>query len=106
MFQIRGAVGVSALMLMSTPGWVAEPEAPAPEQTDAPLDEVVVSGEYPGPGLWKITRANDADHHVLWIVGDPPPIPKTPIQPPWLPASFAPHFPEAIFQRFASEGGR
>ena len=29
------------------------------------LDEVVVSGEQPGPGLWKVSRGN----HVLWILG-------------------------------------
>jgi hypothetical protein len=40
------------------------------------LDEVVVSGEYPGPGMWKVTRPDDAAGHVLWIVADPPPLPK------------------------------
>jgi hypothetical protein len=49
---------------------------PATAQDVEPLDEVVVSGEYPGPGLWKITRADDAGGHVLWIVGEPPPLPK------------------------------
>lgn len=41
----------------------------------APLEEVVVTGEYPGPGMWKITRPGD-DAHVMWIVGEPPPLPK------------------------------
>ncbi len=26
--------------------------------------------------MWKVTRADDAAGHVLWIVGDPPPLPK------------------------------
>jgi hypothetical protein len=43
---------------------------------DATLDEVVVSGEYPGPGMWKVTRPDDPAGHVLWIVADPPPLPK------------------------------
>ena len=51
-------------------------QAPATAQDVEPLDEVVVSGEYPGPGLWKITRADDASGHVMWIVGEPPPLPK------------------------------
>jgi hypothetical protein len=51
-------------------------EAPARAQDVEPLDEVVVSAEYPGPGLWKITRANDTAGHVMWIVGEPPPLPK------------------------------
>jgi TraB/PrgY/gumN family len=47
-------------------------QAPA----DPPLEEVVVTGEFPGPGMWKITRPGDAAGHELWIVGDPPPLPK------------------------------
>jgi hypothetical protein len=40
-----------------------------------PMEEVVVNGEFPGPGMWKVWRADDP-LHVLWIVGDPPPLPK------------------------------
>lgn len=43
---------------------------------DEPLEEVVVTGAFPGPGMWKVTRADDPAGHVLWIVGDPPPLPK------------------------------
>ncbi len=43
---------------------------------DAPLDEIVVTGEFPGPGMWKVTRAEDPANHVLWIVAEPPPLPK------------------------------
>jgi hypothetical protein len=78
MFLMRNAVGIGFLLLGAT-AWAADaetPRTPPDSQPEAPLDEVVVSGEYPGPGLWKITRANDADHHVLWIIGDPPPLPK------------------------------
>jgi hypothetical protein len=39
------------------------------------MEEVVVTGEFPGPGMWKVWRA-DEPAHVLWIVGDPPPLPK------------------------------
>ena len=51
--------------------------SPAVAQEDAavPMEEVVVSGEYPGPGMWKVTRAVP-DGHVLWIVGGPPPLPR------------------------------
>ncbi len=51
---------------------VALAQAPDP---DTPLEEIVVTGEYPGPGMWKVTRPGD-DSHVLWIIGDPPPLPK------------------------------
>lgn len=38
----------------------------------AVLETVVVSGEQPGPGLWKISK----DEHVLWILGTLSPLPK------------------------------
>ena len=45
-----------------------EPAAAEP----AVLEAVVVSGEQPGPGLWKVTR----NGHVLWILGTTRPLPK------------------------------
>jgi uncharacterized protein YbaP (TraB family) len=45
----------------------APPPAPA-----AVLETVVVSGEQPGPGLWKVTK----DDHVLWVLGTLAPLPK------------------------------
>jgi hypothetical protein len=41
---------------------------------DAPIEEVVVSGEYAGPGMWQVTHP-DHTGHTLWIVGEPPPLP-------------------------------
>src|SRR5262245_46032700 len=43
---------------------------------DPPMEEIVVSGEFAGPGMWKVTRADDTSGHTLWIIGDPPPLPK------------------------------
>ncbi len=43
--------------------------APSPE-------EILVTGEFPGPGMWKVTRADDPEQHTLWILGTPPPLPK------------------------------
>ena len=41
--------------------------------TDAPtLDTVLVTGEQPGPGLWKVSK----DDHVLWILGTWSPLPR------------------------------
>jgi hypothetical protein len=42
---------------------------------DAPMEEVIVHGEYAGPGMWKVTSADHPDH-VLWIVGEPTPMSK------------------------------
>jgi uncharacterized protein YbaP (TraB family) len=45
----------------------ADPADPTP-----PIEEVLVSGEHPGPGLWKVTHGT----HVLWIFGAINPAPK------------------------------
>jgi hypothetical protein len=68
------AVSAVALWVWFVPAWAQAPE-PIPGDSES-LDEVVVSGEYPGPGLWKITRSDDSSSHVMWIVGEPPPLPK------------------------------
>jgi hypothetical protein len=44
------------------------------------LSEVLVTGESPGPALWKVSKSTDAistdkREHVLWILGGPGPIP-------------------------------
>jgi hypothetical protein len=39
---------------------------------DEPLEEIIVTGEFAGPGMWRVSK----DEHSLWIVGDPPPLPK------------------------------
>jgi len=41
---------------------------------DQPLDEIVVTGEYAGPGMWQVTHP-DHPGHTLWIVGEPPLLP-------------------------------
>src|SRR5689334_9101464 len=33
------------------------------------IDEVLVAGEYPGPGLWKVSKQVEDGEHVLWIFG-------------------------------------
>ena len=73
MDRSRCAVSSVVLWLVLVPVWAQAPAATEPTEA---LDEVVVSGEYPGPGLWKITRADATDGHVLWIVGEPPPLPR------------------------------
>ena len=45
-------------------------------EPNEPIEEIVVTGEFPGPGLWKVTRPEDPAGHVLWIVGTPPALPK------------------------------
>ena len=73
MTTLRSLVWLGLWASLAMPAMAQEPAA---DPMDAnPMDEVVVTGEFPGPGMWKVTRA-EADGHVLWIVGDPPPLPK------------------------------
>jgi len=43
-------------------------EGTAPEE----LETVVVTGEVPGPGLWKVSK----DDHVMWVLANHAPLPK------------------------------
>lgn len=47
-----------------------------PAAAQEPIEEVLVTGQQPGPGLWQVTRPGDADGHVLWILGNYSPLPK------------------------------
>jgi TraB/PrgY/gumN family len=51
------------------------PAATTSIEADAP-EELLVTGEFPGPGMWRVMRADDPENHVLWILGSPPPLPK------------------------------
>jgi uncharacterized protein YbaP (TraB family) len=45
---------------------------PAESSPTATLEEVLVTGEQPGPGLWKVSSGD----HTLWILGSYAPLPK------------------------------
>ncbi len=59
------AYGVAALVAMSS-------LAPWAAAADGPADEVVVTGERPGPALWRVTRGD----HTLWLLGVLDPLPR------------------------------
>ncbi|HUQ10237.1 MAG TPA: TraB/GumN family protein [Steroidobacteraceae bacterium] len=64
-----------ALMLLAALGAVgaAEPDHPAALPAEPELQVVLVTGEQPGPALWKVSGNF---HHTLWILGDVSPLPK------------------------------
>lgn len=50
--------------LLATPAW-------AQTAADAPPEQILIVGQRPGPGLWKVSK----DDHVLWIFGTYSPLP-------------------------------
>jgi uncharacterized protein YbaP (TraB family) len=46
-------------------------EQPAPRLADGVLDQIVVTGEQPGPAMWKVSK----DGHTIWIMGSLTPLP-------------------------------
>jgi uncharacterized protein YbaP (TraB family) len=50
----------------------APPADPGTAQAPATLDEVLVTGERPGPGMWRVSKSG----HDLWILGTLEPLPK------------------------------
>ena len=48
------------------------PASPSAGEVPVVLETMAVSGEQPGPGLWKVSKGD----HVLWIVGTQTPLPQ------------------------------
>ncbi len=64
---------MAAALAQPTPTTDTTPEATtASAATVTTLETVLVSGEQPGPGMWKVSKGDN----VLWIVGIQTPIPK------------------------------
>lgn len=69
----------AATLLANSPvvGTALLPGAAAPAPLEStPIEEVLVTGQQPGPGLWKVTRPSAGNDHVLWILGTYGPLPK------------------------------
>lgn len=66
--MLRPRISVIATLLLA--GFASAQEQGA--ETDAPaMEEVLVTGEQPGPGLWKVSSGDN----VLWILGEVAPQP-------------------------------
>ncbi len=72
MFRFRLWCAVLGLSLASAALAQDPPAAVAAAPAEAPVMEtVLVTGEQPGPGLWKVSKGD----HVLWILGAWSPLP-------------------------------
>lgn len=59
------------MLMLLAGGAAAAASAAADESPDELLDEVLVTGERPGPAMWKVTHGNNT----LWIMGTLSPLP-------------------------------
>ena len=50
------------------------PDISHAQTSEEPLEEIIVTGEHAGPGMWQVTHP-DHPGHTLWIVGEPPLLP-------------------------------
>ncbi|MFL6710882.1 MAG: TraB/GumN family protein [Massilia sp.] len=64
--QLRAAV-LAALSICVAPAWAQQETA----QEAGPTEKILVVGQRPGPGLWKVSK----DDHVLWVFGTYSPLP-------------------------------
>lgn len=75
--RVSLVAGLLALAL-TMPAWpqskpASSSSSPTPSAVDAPLlQAVTVTGEQPGPGLWKVSKGD----HVMWVLGTVTPLPK------------------------------
>jgi len=65
--MVNRTIAAAALCLLAGAAWAQE-ETPAPV---ADTEQVLIVGQRPGPGLWKISKGD----HVLYVFGDYAPLP-------------------------------
>ena len=71
MGSIGAVIATGLAMILCINARAQEAVGPQPA-----IEEVLVTGQQPGPGLWKVTRPADGTDHVLWILGSYGPLPK------------------------------
>lgn len=77
---VSAVVPVLCLSLLTASAWAqTEPPQPATEPVagtaaapEVPPEQILVVGQKPGPGLWKVSK----DDHVMWVFGTYAPLPK------------------------------
>jgi hypothetical protein len=69
--KVRAGIATGLALFVCISALAADVVEPQPA-----IEEVLVTGHQPGPGLWKVTRPADGTDHVLWILGSYGPLPK------------------------------
>ena len=76
----RSLVVLSLCAMGAAPAWSQTEPPPAPTEQVEPMaagedvvtETILVAGQRPGPGLWKVSKGD----HVLWVFGTYSPLPK------------------------------
>ena len=69
LLSVAATAALAQQARMDVPEHVAAEDV---ESASSTIEEMTVSGEQPGPGLWKISK----DGHVMWVLGALQPLPK------------------------------
>jgi len=69
-------LAASALLALITLAPVVGRAADALGEPSPAIEEILVTGQQPGPGLWRVTHPAAGHDHVLWILGSYGPLPK------------------------------
>ena len=69
----RAVLPALCLFFFAAPSWaqLSEPAAAIEDAPPAAPEQIMVVGQKPGPGMWKVAK----DGHVLWIFGTYSPLP-------------------------------
>jgi hypothetical protein len=65
--MVKRTIAAAALCLLAGAAWAQEDSAPPA----ADAEQVLIVGQRPGPGLWKVSKGD----HVLYVLGDYAPLP-------------------------------
>lgn len=68
--MVNRYVTAFCLSLLAAPAWCEQESTAAP--LDAQPEKILIVGERPGPGMWKVSKGE----HVLWIFGTYSPLPQ------------------------------
>lgn len=70
--MLKHIVSVLCLCLFAAPAWSqTEAETPSADSVEVAPEKILVVGQRPGPGLWKVSKGD----HVLWVFGTYSPLP-------------------------------
>ena len=69
--MLKGFIPVLCLGLVNVPALAQPGPAPEPSVAEPAPEKIIVAGQRPGPGLWKISKGE----HVMWVFGTYSPLP-------------------------------